>query len=189
LFFYCEALMSEKLLTWLTAAFDAFAIGAVLALGLKMFASETEGPHIMQSAWMCIGIAALCWAVIVGLASRHGRPGRREDQPVVPIDVRTAEREGQDGVYFRIDRPDGRYAFVVSRSVLEGLVDSELPNKEAMLLAFEIYSERIARTAAAFILPGQTSPVLLTPSAFYSFAMHARRQPAASRGLRMPRFS
>jgi hypothetical protein len=181
-------LLFDKLLSWSTTAFDTFALGAALAMGLKLLAPEASDPGFLQSAWMCIGIAAACWAVMVGVAAAHARLAPGAAQALQISDVRTAEREGQDGVYFCLDRPGGKEEFILSRGALEGLIDGDFPTRESMLLAFEIYRERIARTAAGLRVPAGTAPTLLTASAFFPLGMRDSRQ-AGVNGLAAPRFS
>ena len=168
---------ADKSLTWLTTAFDAFAIGAALAFGLLLFASETSSQHVLLSAWTCLGVAALCWAVMVGFAARRPRffswmassaqPRQASQGQCIQVcDVRTAEREGHDGVHFSIQGPQGRQEFILSRSALARLIDGDFPNKESMLWAFDIYQARIARTALASVRAGTTGPTVLTAREF-----------------------
>lgn len=165
---------ADKSLTWLATAFDAFAIGAAMAFGLLLFASEATSQHVLRSAWTCLGVAALCWTVMVGFAAHRptlARPAQ-EDETIQVSDVRTAEREGEDGVHFSIHRPDGRHEFILSRGALSGLIDSDFPNKESMLWAFEVYQARIARIALASVRAGTArtlgpvGPTLLTAREF-----------------------
>lgn len=158
---------ADKSLTWLTTAFDAFAIGAALAFGLMLFASETSSHHVLRSAWTCLGVAVLCWTVMIAFATRRRPSWLRwwhvPGQETVQVsEVRTAEREGQDGVHFCIHRHGGRYEFILARSALARLIDGEFPNKESMLWAFDIYQARIARTALACLCDGASGPTLLT---------------------------
>lgn len=164
---------AEKSLTWLATAFDAFAIGAAVAFGLLLFASETTSQHVLRSAWTCLGVAALCWTVMVGFATGRARLAARakptngaEGEPLQVFDVRTAEREGHDGVHFSIRGSGGRHEFILARSALSRLIDGEFPNKESMLWAFDIYQARIARTALASVRAGSQGPTLLTSREF-----------------------
>ena len=168
---------ADKSLTWLTTTFDAFAIGAALTFGLLLFASETSSQHVLRSAWTCLGVAALCWAAMVGFAARRpqffarvppsgGSLGATQGQAFQVCNVRTAEREGQDGVHFSIQGPQGRQDFIVSRGALARLIDGDFPNKESMLWAFDIYQARIARTALASMRAGTTGPTLLSAREF-----------------------
>jgi hypothetical protein len=158
---------ADKSLTWLTTAFDAFAMGAAMAFGLMLFASEASSQHVLRSAWTCLGVAVLCWTVMIAFATRR-RPAWlqwwrvAEQEPLQVSEVRTAEREGQDGVHFCIHRHGGRHEFILARSALARLIDGEFPNKESMLWAFEIYQARIARAAAACLRDGTNGPTLLT---------------------------
>ncbi|HSV52600.1 MAG TPA: hypothetical protein VLJ57_10805 [Burkholderiaceae bacterium] len=167
-----SARVPEKFLPWLTTAFDAFAVGAALAFGLLLFASDTASAHFMLGAWACIGVAALCWTALIRVAARGPgvadafRANTAAPEPLQVCDVRTADREGQDGVHFCINRSDGPHEFILSRSALEGLIGGGFPSKDSMLLAFEIYQARIARTAIASLASGESGPTLLTPHAF-----------------------
>jgi hypothetical protein len=162
---------AEKSLTWLTTAFDAFAIGAALAFGLLLFASENTSQHVLRSAWTCLGVAALCWTAMVGFAAGREHLARRAaplrvGETVQVCEVRSAEREGHDGVHFCIHRAGGRHEFILARSALSRLVDGDFPTKESMLWAFDIYQARIARTALACVRAGTVGPTLLTSREF-----------------------
>lgn len=78
------------------------------------------------------------------------------------IGVRTAEREGADGVYFCIYRPPGLREFILSRDVLEVMAGQGLATKESMLMAFDAYREPIAQTADATTQRNFRCPTILT---------------------------
>ncbi|HSV52601.1 MAG TPA: hypothetical protein VLJ57_10810 [Burkholderiaceae bacterium] len=78
------------------------------------------------------------------------------------IGVRTAEREGADGVYFCIYRPPGLREFILHRDVLEVMTGRGLSTQESLLKAFDAYRDPIARTADATAQRSFRCPTILT---------------------------
>jgi hypothetical protein len=78
------------------------------------------------------------------------------------IGVRTAEREGSDGVYFCIYRPPELREFILSRDVLEVMTGHGLATRESVLTAFDACREPIVQAADATTQRSFTLPTFLT---------------------------